>query len=101
MTGQGIETLHSRLQTKLPGFDPSKIIAIIQAVIKMLGLCPAATPAHLTNRPGMTARIALNAMQEDHTLTIREAMTGARAAIEIADAATVEEKTALLADVAA
>ena len=106
MAGEGITLAQSKLQSKLPGFNPANIITIIQAILAMLGGCPAPTPPAITPVPpagkrfGLRARLAIGIVGEDPSMTLVQAFEGAEAAFAVHDEASDAEKSLFMSDAA-
>ncbi len=97
--GEGLALLEERLTAKRQakaGFDPASIIAIIQAIIAMIGGCKSPTPAQLRRRLGNRARLAAAGRQAGMSWT--EAFSHADDAFDEADKATDPELQTVIDD---
>lgn len=108
MNGQGITLFQTKLQAKLPTFNPANIIAIIQAIMSLFGVCPSPAPtptppaaSTLKRRFGSVARLALRIHSESEgTISLADSFAGAQAAYAVSDESTDAEKAEFLADMA-
>lgn len=100
--GAGIDLLERRLSEKLGvqavEFDPTIIIAIIMAVVQMLGKCPLPTPNKLRQRYGNQTALALYIREQMPKKTNRECAKLATSVFEMADKATDDELALLIED---
>lgn len=92
---QACTECHKRLSAKLPGFDPTIIIAIITAILKMIGVC-GASPTEVKRQAGayevLTHLRLRRALREEGIRPLSPEMNAAvKAAIEIGDEATITE----------
>lgn len=100
MTGQGLDLLETRLTAKKmakPGFDPTVIIAIIQAIIAMISGCPKPTTTRLRLKLGNRAALTMRVHAETGA-SIKDCFEHADDALDLAKEATDPELQSVIDD---